>query len=115
MTPRCHNSTRFNGSLGRSATYRYERCLAITTEEAERAGLSAKDLRSRGSFGHIVIARYKAINRVSEEFPEMTSTAIGRFFNHDHTTILYALGRLRTRPRSKLLRKVRPQDEGMAA
>jgi chromosomal replication initiation ATPase DnaA len=40
----------------------------------------------------IMRARRAAIRQVKKELPALSSTQIGRIFNRDHTTILYALG-----------------------
>lgn len=42
-----------------------------------------------------VAARYDAIETVKLLKPHLSSTQLGKFFNRDHTTILYALGRVK--------------------
>lgn len=42
-----------------------------------------------------VKARYDAIETVHRLKPGLSSSQLGRFFNRDHTTILYALGRVK--------------------
>ncbi len=43
---------------------------------------------------HVVRARYEAIKQVHQAFPEIGTSALGRLFKRDHSTIQYALGKL---------------------
>lgn len=45
----------------------------------------------------VVEARYMAIRAVHRACPHYSTTQLGRIFNRDHTTILYALDRCRDR------------------
>ena len=62
---------------------------------AEKHGFTYSCLVGRGMKDKLVNARYEAINLVNELKPGFSSTQIGRFFNRDHTTILYAMGRVK--------------------
>ena len=77
----------------------------IIAEVAERHGLGPRDIIEPGRFGHIAIARHEAVRAVHDRFPVMTCTRLAAIFRRDHTTILFSLGRLRSKkPRSMGLR-----------
>lgn len=60
---------------------------------AHRYGVSVADILGRGRMRALVTARHEAIQIVSRVFPRFSTPHLGRLFNRDHTSILYALGR----------------------
>lgn len=70
---------------------------ALIEEVAKRHGLTAGHIVSRCRERRIVVARYEAIIAVHRARPTMSSPQLGRMFNLDHSTVLYALGRTKRR------------------
>lgn len=70
---------------------------ALIEEVAKRHGLTAFDVVSRCREHRVVAARYEAIRIVHAARPTMSSPQLGRLFNRDHSTVLYALGRTKRR------------------
>jgi chromosomal replication initiation ATPase DnaA len=52
------------------------------------------ELMGRRRFRPIVRARQDAIRRVAEAKPHLSISQLGRIFDRDHSTILWAMGRL---------------------
>jgi len=70
---------------------------AIIRATAAEHRLSYRDLITPAHFEHIVTARYVAIHRIARRYPRISCVQIGKHFGMDHTSILYALGRLKRR------------------
>ena len=68
---------------------RIPRAAWILVETASRHGFTAQDVRGPRRTSKLVIARHECIYRIRSELG-MSLSAIGRFMNRDHTTILYA-------------------------
>lgn len=47
----------------------------------------------------VVEARYEAIHRIHSTFPDLSTMEIGKLLERDHTTILYALEKLKKKPK----------------
>lgn len=66
----------------------------IIRDEADLAGVDRSDIMSRRRSGPAVMARHRAIYRV-KRLTSWSSPRIGRFFDdRDHTTVLYAVGKI---------------------
>jgi len=68
---------------------RIPRAAWILVETASRHGFTAQDVRGPRRTSKLVIARHECIYRIRSELG-MSLSAIGRFMNRDHATILYA-------------------------
>lgn len=95
MTTETHLTPKVNAAI---------RAEAIVREVAERHGVSYRDIVGHSRIRHIVCARYAAIRAVYAACPEMSSPRIGRLFNRDHTSILYAVGRTKHTKQSPINR-----------
>lgn len=63
-------------------------------------GVSVEDIIGPRRSRNIVAARHEAIRLVKSHMPHLAYPAIGRIFNRDHTSILFALGMIRKKPRA---------------
>ena len=73
----------------------------LVTAVAARHGVGPRDIYEPCRMKHVVAARYDCIRAVASRYPTITSPRLARIFRRDHTSILYALGRLRSKkPRS---------------
>ena len=61
--------------------------------------VSPSSLTGASRSREIVFARYVAMHRIANHFPTMSTPQIGRIFDLDHTSVLFALGRLARKPR----------------
>ena len=68
---------------------------AIITTIAAKHGLTYDDVVGTRRYKKIYLARKEAYHKVYELKPNMSLSAIARHFNKDHTSLLYALGRLK--------------------
>lgn len=66
----------------------------IISTIAERHGMIYEDVVGHRRSHRIVEARWEAMRTLHELKPWMSISQIARVFNRDHTTALYALGRL---------------------
>lgn len=62
----------------------------ILIETAAKHKISIKDLRSSAKYSKIVNARWECMYRLKVEL-NLPLTAIARFMNRDHTSVLHAL------------------------
>lgn len=69
----------------------------IVAAVAAEYGVSIEAIYGRSRRQRYVIPRHAAIRAVAARFPQLSSVAIGRHFGRDHTSILYALGRIQKR------------------
>lgn len=65
----------------------------IITLVSLKSGVSPGEMVGPRRTREIVAARYHAINLIHSHCPHLSYPAIGRMFNRDHTSILFALGR----------------------
>lgn len=72
---------------------RQDRAAAIKKDVCRRYGLELEDLIGPSQRKAAVAARYEAIRLIKKSI-QSSSTELGRMFGRDHTTILYALGRV---------------------
>src|SRR5262249_11689557 len=93
----CMNATDLVLDNAAVITMPRERLRALIAEVAAAHGVSVEDLRGPRRFPHIVCARHAAMRRVHQAFQAKSFPEIGRVFARDHTTVMYALGRLRKR------------------
>lgn len=85
----------------------------ITAQVAGRAGLSIKALRSPRRTREIAHARQRAyliLHDAGYSFPQ-----IGRYFNRDHTTVMFGVKRERERRRAEEAARVEGMADGVAA
>lgn len=68
---------------------RIPRAAWILVETASRHGFTTQDMRGPRRTSKLVVARHECIYRIRSELG-MSTSAIGRFMNRDHATILYA-------------------------
>lgn len=84
----------------------------IIADIARAHGLTYADLVGPRTLRRIVVARWEAMRAVLEHSPHLSSTHIGRLFNRDHTSVLYALGRTAAaRRRAERLAEWSPSDD----
>jgi chromosomal replication initiator protein len=69
---------------------RREQRMATIARVAARHGVTVREVLGSARSGLIVEARHAAMVEVRLEFGD-SAAAIGRLFNRDHTTVLYAL------------------------
>lgn len=72
--------------------------LSIVDQVAAGHGLTRAQILGPDRKRPLVIARHEAMRAVAAAYPSMSSPCIGRLFNRDHSTVLYALGRIKKRP-----------------
>ena len=51
---------------------------------------------------HVVLARHDCMRRIKDKRPDWSYPTIGRFFNRDHTTVMYAVGSPERRAKKSL-------------
>lgn len=71
--------------------------LDILRDVAVKHGLTVGILRGPSRSRHIVAVRHEAIAAVHVARPDLSLPALGRIFNRDHTSILFALRKLGVR------------------
>lgn len=78
--------------------------LAEIAQIAAEYGLTLAQIMGRSRRRKVVAARHHAIRHVhSKKHPHWSYPELGRFFGErDHTTIMYAVGRCRRKPRNWL-------------
>jgi hypothetical protein len=81
------------GEIRMSKESLYELIERIAAKHGTTYAVLKSNCRSRP----VVIARHEAMRAVKEMRPNMSSPELGRLFNKDHTTALYALGALTAR------------------
>ena len=69
--------------------------MTIVRLVALRSGVPVDDIVGPRKTNIIVAARFEAIRLVKSHCPHLSYPAIGRIFHRDHTSILFALGKLR--------------------
>ena len=72
----------------------HQRTPDIIREVAGRHGMTVGIVLSPRRSRRVVRCRYEAIRAVHEAKPHLSSPELGQIFGRDHTTILYALGRI---------------------
>jgi chromosomal replication initiator protein len=70
-----------------------ERVRSVIIEVAEKHNVPPREIMGRTRERSVVLARHEAIYRVKALNPTFSSTQIGRWFNRDYTTILYAIAK----------------------
>lgn len=68
----------------------YKRLIDITASEAEKCGVSTKDVMGKSKLKGVVIARHNAMARMRNELP-LSYAEIGYFFRRDHSTVMYGV------------------------
>lgn len=63
----------------------------IVEESADRHNICVSDLASNNRKYKVVHARNEAIYRIKERKPQLSSPHIGRWFDRNHVSILYAI------------------------
>jgi chromosomal replication initiation ATPase DnaA len=58
-------------------------------------GIEVRDILGKRRIRTIVDARHEAIQTIHARFPKISSVQIGKFFDMDHSSILFALGHLK--------------------
>lgn len=77
-----------------ASTYPARQSVAdIIRETAERYGVTVGALKGPGRNRHMLAARREAMVLVRTVWPELSSAAMGRLFNRDHTSVLHLLRR----------------------
>lgn len=69
------------------------RCEEIVREAAGQYGSSPVRVRTMRKGDRDILARQAAIKAIRAALPRMTTVQIGAFFNTDHSSVLYVLGR----------------------
>lgn len=87
----------YHGLTGPVVPYRAE-SRQIIRETALEFKLHPDELIGDSRESQVVFARYVAIHRIARAYPQKSSTQIGKLFNRDHTSILFALGRMKKKP-----------------
>ena len=65
--------------------------LAVIDAIAVKHGMTAADIRGPDRRHKFVIARHEAMAAVKQAKPDMSYPQMGRLFNRDHSTVLYAV------------------------
>lgn len=99
-------------SVQRSAPFNF-----LTTPSARniialvalKSGLRVDDITGPRRGRELVAARHHAIRLINSHCPHLSLPAIGRIFNRDHTSILFALGRTKRNPKVNPEASVSPQ------
>ena len=73
--------------------------LTLIAEEAAKAGVAVEEVMGRARRRSIVRARYAAMRAVHRAYPDKSYPELARFFARDHTTVMYALGALKKKPK----------------
>lgn len=71
----------------------------ILQTTAAEFDLDVEDILSDHRKGSMVFARFVAIHRIHRAFPRWSYPRIGNAVGRNHTTIMYALGKLERKPR----------------
>lgn len=69
----------------------------IIKDVASKYGLSVDIIRGRSRSGPVVAVRHEAMARVHVARPDLSLPALGRIFNRDHTSLLFALRKMGVR------------------
>lgn len=73
--------------------------LALIADEAAKAGVGVDELLGLARQRSIVRARYAAMREVHRAYPGKSYPELARIFRRDHTTVMYALGALKKKPK----------------
>ena len=84
--------------IGRVMTMPQDASRRLIAAIASKHGLTAGDLTGPNRRRHVVVARYEAIKAVKAAHPQLSYPQLGRLFNRDHSTCLYAMGGLARKP-----------------
>lgn len=60
-------------------------------EVAARHNVTTEEILGDCRLAHICAARWEAVRAVQTKNPGLSTVALGKIFNRDHTTIMYAL------------------------
>jgi hypothetical protein len=74
---------------------------ALIAKIAADHGTTYEALQGPGRMAYIVRARCEAIAAIAKKYPQFSTPMIGKMFNRDHSTILWALHRAGMPPRNK--------------
>lgn len=80
---------------------RGERVRTIIERAAARHQVSVDDLLGPSRRKSLVVARWEAIRIVAVVFPDFSLPHLGDIFKRDHSSIMYALGRLPEKNKAK--------------
>lgn len=69
--------------------------MALIERVCRESGVTVDQIMARDKRGEVSATRTAAIRAVADAYPMASTVTIGRLFQRDHTTILYALRRLR--------------------
>jgi len=94
--------SRLNGTLHIARASRFGRIQEIQIKVCAKYGIGIEEMLGERRHKHLVRARWEAINQAYYE-TGFSTTVLGRSFNRDHTTILYALGRVRRNGKPRLI------------
>lgn len=76
-----------------------EEARRIIRAAAREFSVPASEIVGSNRTARVVFARYVAIHRIARAFPSKSSTQIGKAVGQDHSSVLFALGRLKKKPR----------------
>jgi hypothetical protein len=82
---------------GKPVTAPAYRVRLIISEAAVKFRTTPEAILGTSRQGYIVNARYFAMREVKRTHPHMSYPQIGRIFNRDHTTVMYAIGNSKKR------------------
>lgn len=84
---------------GLAQPHQNETAPGILKKTAEEYGISVDELMSDHRRLGVVFPRMVAIHRIARAFPTWSYPRIGRAVNREHTTVMYALGQLKRKPK----------------
>jgi hypothetical protein len=99
----------FESTEGIEAMIADVRADAVIAEVATEFGVTVDEILSRGRATSIAAVRHVAIRRVAAALPDLSCPRLGLIFGRDHTTIIYALGRLGRPSRPSIDRRSAPR------
>lgn len=70
----------------------------ILRDASDEFGFSVSDILGKGRVQGLVFARYVTLHRIARAMPHFSTPRLGRLFAMNHTSILFALGRLKRKP-----------------
>lgn len=71
---------------------------ALITKVAAVRGVTLEQVLSSRRNRPITMARHEAMKAVRALHPNMSAVQLGRIFNRDHSSVLFALGTLKRKP-----------------
>ena len=67
----------------------------IAQEVARKRRVPLRDMRGVTTRADVVAARWEAIDIISRERPDLSSTVIGQYFNRDPSSVCHARAKMR--------------------